>query len=268
MSARQSLLRTTDAARVRTKRASIRERRDHYELRLATTPAEVDAILKLRFEVFNLELGEGLDSAYSSMRDRDRFDDYCDHLLVEDTRTGSVIGTYRLIPYASGSQHGFYSDDEFCLDELPGPILERSIELGRACIAADHRNTRVLYLLWLGLARYMQFSDARFFFGCCSLTSQDPAEGEAIGEYLEENGFRESDVTVGVREAYQLPPVEGPLPRVRVPKLMRLYMTYGARIVSPPALDRQFKTIDYLALFDIQSLDRRSRRMFGLDDSG
>ena len=242
------------------------ERSDRYRLRIARSAAEIDAVLKLRFDVFNLELGEGLDSAYAQMRDRDRFDEHCHHLLVEDEVSGSVVGTYRLIPHAAAQQCGFYSDDEFHLADLPVPVLEQSIELGRACIAAAHRNTRVLYLLWLGLARYMQATDSRYFFGCCSLTSQDATEGYAIADYLEANGFRSSAYRVGVRDACRLtPPETTPPARVKVPKLMRLYLQYGARIVSDPAIDRQFKTIDYLALFDIASLDARSRRMFGLE---
>ncbi|MEM1261904.1 MAG: GNAT family N-acyltransferase [Pseudomonadota bacterium] len=244
----------------------INERSDRYHLRLARTEAEIDAVLKLRFDIFNLELGEGLDSAYAEMRDRDRFDQYCEHLLVEDSTTGTTIGTYRLIPFDTGREHGFYSDDEFVLADLPEATLRQSIELGRACIAAEHRNTRVLYLLWLGLARYMQATGARYFFGCCSLTSQSAQEGLAVAEYLDVSGHRRQDFRVRVRDTYRLSPTLGGTPaRVPIPKLMRLYLQYGAEIVSDPAIDRHFKTIDFLALFDINSLDARARRLFGLD---
>ncbi|MEM8983391.1 MAG: GNAT family N-acyltransferase [Pseudomonadota bacterium] len=257
----------TQIQAVGAKLPSIDARSDRYHLRLARTEAEIDAVLKLRFDVFNLELGEGLDSAYAEMRDRDRFDQHCLHLLVDDTTTAKTIGTYRLIPYAIGREHGFYSDDEFVLADLPATTLRQSIELGRACIAAEHRNTRVLYLLWLGLARYMQASGARYFFGCCSLTSQDPTEALGVADFLDVNGHRRQDFRVRVRESYQLPMTSGITPaRAPIPKLMRLYLQYGAEIVSEAAIDRQFKTIDFLALFDIESLDRRARRLFGLDE--
>ena len=35
-----------------------------YELRFARTPEELDAILELRFRVFNLEMGEGLEESF------------------------------------------------------------------------------------------------------------------------------------------------------------------------------------------------------------
>ena len=67
-----------------------------YVVRLAETIEEIDAALKLRFEVFNLELGEGLDSSFRTGRDRDEFDASCDHLIVTDRTNGNVVGTYRL----------------------------------------------------------------------------------------------------------------------------------------------------------------------------
>ncbi len=245
--------------------ASIDETSESYRLRLATSAADIDAALKLRFDVFNLELGEGLDSAYASMRDEDCFDPFCHHLLVEHVPSRAVIGTYRLIPYQRSLDCGFYSDQEFRLSDLPNDVLKNSIELGRACIAASHRNSRVLYLLWLGLARYMTVTQSRYFFGCCSLTSQDAAEGYSVADQLETRGHRSPNLTVAVRDAYRIerPADDSPV-RVKIPKLMRLYLQYGVSIVSDPALDRDFKTIDFLALFDLASLDARARRMFGL----
>src|SRR5262245_14529213 len=67
-----------------------------YAVRLAATPNEVRAAQALRFEVFNLELNEGLQKSYRNRLDRDVFDGVCDHLLVEHLSSGNVVGTYRL----------------------------------------------------------------------------------------------------------------------------------------------------------------------------
>ena len=67
-----------------------------YSLRFAECKADLEAVSRLRFLVFNLELGEGLDSAYQDGQDNDEFDGVCDHLLVEHSLTGQVVGTYRL----------------------------------------------------------------------------------------------------------------------------------------------------------------------------
>ncbi|HAY37403.1 MAG TPA: hypothetical protein DCY57_10620 [Bacteroidetes bacterium] len=40
------------------------------------------------------------------------------------------------------------------------------------------------------------------------------------------------------------------------PRLMRAYLSLGALICSPPAIDRKFKTIDFLTVFDTRTLKR------------
>src|SRR6185503_11166609 len=94
-------------------------------------------------EVFNRELGEGLSSAWETGRDEDRFDAGCDHLLVEEVASRKPVGTYRLQTAAMAARHqGFYSDDEFDLDGLPAEVRDNAVELGRACVAREHRNGR------------------------------------------------------------------------------------------------------------------------------
>ncbi len=67
-----------------------------YALRFVKSTEDLEAVYRLRFLVFNLELGEGLESAYTNGQDKDEFDAVCDHLLVEHVPTRQVIGTYRL----------------------------------------------------------------------------------------------------------------------------------------------------------------------------
>src|SRR5579863_413795 len=114
--------------------------RSHYRVRLAASQTDVRAAQLLRFVVFNLELREGLEQSYATCLDADAFDPICDHLLVEDTRTNEVIGTYRLQtgPKAAANL-GYYSAQEF--DFTPyEKYRSEIIELGRACVHSDHRN--------------------------------------------------------------------------------------------------------------------------------
>jgi putative hemolysin len=43
--------------------------------------------------------------------------------------------------------------------------------------------------------------------------------------------------------------------KIREP--LRTYLTVGAKICGPPAIDREFKTIDFLTLMDLKTLDPR-----------
>jgi putative hemolysin len=48
----------------------------------------------------------------------------------------------------------------------------------------------------------------------------------------------------------------------KVPKLLRAYLAVGAKICGPPAIDREFKTIDFLTLMDLKTLHPRVRARF------
>src|SRR5690348_13404628 len=125
-----------------------------YVAKFAIGKDELAAALRLRFEVFNLELNEGLQSAYASGYDHDEFDVVCDHLIVQHIPSKKIVGTYRLqTGMTAGENLGYYSQREF--DFAPYQTLRpRLVELGRACIHREHRSTDVLYLLWRGIAGY------------------------------------------------------------------------------------------------------------------
>jgi putative hemolysin len=48
----------------------------------------------------------------------------------------------------------------------------------------------------------------------------------------------------------------------KAPKLLRAYLTIGAKICSQPAIDWEFKTIDFLTLCDLQALHPRVAARF------
>ncbi|MFQ5349658.1 MAG: GNAT family N-acetyltransferase [Thermoanaerobaculia bacterium] len=238
-------------------------REGRYEVRFARNAEELDAIQRLRFEVFNLELGEGLAASFETGRDVDRFDPVCHHLMVSDLAAGEIVGCYRLQTAAMAAENlGFYSAWLFDLSALPGAALARSVELGRACIAGSHRSSVVLFLLWKGLAHYVAHNQLRYLFGCCSLTSQDPAEGSAVLRYLEERGHLHP--TWRLRPAAGTAcPIEAGAEAVRaLPPLFLAYLRYGAKVCGPPAIDREFKTIDYLVVLDVDTLSRGSFELF------
>lgn len=247
------------------------EQTDRYEVRLAQTAAEVTAALRLRFAVFNLELGEGLTESYRTGCDEDEFDRQCWHLLVCERRTGAVVGTYRLQTLAAAQAgRGWYAATEFDLAHVPSGLLAEALELGRACIAPAHRHTEVLLLLWRGIAACVQACGKRYVFGCCSLASQDPRAGWALLQQLTAAGHLHPAFCIppqpGMACAGQAEPAKdataAALPTVPVPKLLRSYLRLGAKVCGPPALDRQFQTIDFLVLLDVAALDARARRLF------
>ena len=236
-------------------------RQGPYCLRLASSAADRMDAFRLRFLVFNLELNEGLDGAYTTGHDIDEFDAICDHLVVEHAPTGKIVGTYRLQTGAMAFENaGFYSEREF--DFSPYKRLGNAvIELGRACVHRDHRSTDVLYLLWRGIAQYAIGHGGRYLIGCSSLTSQDPAHGTAVYEAMLEH-LVDPHLRTTPQPAFAMPLISDEGASDKIPKLLRAYLAVGAKICGPPAIDREFKTIDFLTLMDLETLHPRVRARF------
>src|SRR5262245_10560948 len=246
--------------------AELREGR--YRVTFARTRADLERVLRLRFEVFNRELGEGLSESWRTGLDADPFDAVCHHLMLVDTRRDEVVGTYRLQTAERARELGFYCAQEFDLAGL-GPILRQGVELGRACIQREHRHGSALFALWRGLAAYTAWSRKRFLFGCCSLTSQDSREGVALLSQLERGGHVDARFSAPVRPAFACATEEsmGDV-RVKLPTLFATYLRHGATVLGGPAMDREFKTIDYLVALDLCRMPSRLRSLFfaGLAD--
>ena len=249
--------------------------RPRYVARLARSADEVRRAQQLRFEVFNLELGEGLAESYSIGLDIDPFDEFCDHLVVEELATNEIVGTYRLqTGQLAAANLGYYSEREF--DFAPyEPFRCETIELGRACVHVEHRNFNLLHLLWRGIARYAVERNARFLIGCSSISSQEPADGIAVYQNLQtylvapalRTQPREKFVVAGGDDAglSQRDITRGPgspPPATASSRLLRAYLTIGAKICGPPALDREFGTIDFLTLLDLHALPAIVRAHF------
>ena len=225
-----------------------------YRARLAGSAADLRAAQSLRFKVFNLELQEGLAESYLTGVDSDPFDAVCDHLLLEASGGGALVGTYRMQSGSRAAQGiGYYCEREF--DFAPyEPLRPHMLELGRACIAPGHRNYAALSALWRGVVAYAQAQGQRFLVGCSSLTSQDAAAGAAVYQMLAPH-LAPLPLRTRPHAAFECSMHQriGPAAQfAKVPKLLAAYMALGAHICGPPAIDREFRTIDFLTLLDLQ----------------
>lgn len=246
------------------------------EVRLATTMAELDAAMRLRFEVFNLELQEGLNASYERGYDTDAYDAYCDHLIVKDMEQGEVVGTYRLLPQSRAERNiGFYSENEFDLSNLKqtasiygGELLE----LGRSCIAESHRSFATINLLWAAIVNCAVERRINYLFGCGSLHIADAGEVGQVYSYLFANHFAPEEYRVyplahcrmrtgnewGGNETNE--PVEPRAAMKKLSPILKGYLRTGALICGAPAYDTEFGTADVLVLMQMQKLSGRYRQ--------
>lgn len=234
----------------------------HYTIRLARNSDEVRAAQALRYQVFNLELNEGLESSHATGLDEDPFDAVCDHLLVEHLPTHQIVGTYRLqTGENAANQRGYYCAQEFDFVNFE-PMRREIIEVGRACVDQEHRNLVVLGMLWKGIADYATARGGGYVLGCSSITTQDPAVGATAYADMCRKHLAPLEWRTRPLPAYDCPLTQLTAEPVKIPKLLRAYLTLGAKICGPPAIDREFKTIDFLTLVDLVKMPPLARQRF------
>jgi len=240
---------------IRTDSSSVLCSTDTFQVKIADSLQEIEAALRLRFEVFNLEMKEGLQSSYESGFDSDVYDTFCDHLIVKELSSGSVVGTYRLLPQQKAQQQiGFYSENEFDLSgfaTLPGQLLE----VGRSCVAKPFRSLAVINLLWGGIAQYLELHSISHLFGCASFHTTDSRYLAAASTYFRQYhpAPAEYAVTPIDRCRMELPfnlltAEEIEHSYQQFPPLIKGYLRLGATICGEPALDKEFGTADVLLL--------------------
>jgi putative hemolysin len=233
-----------------------------FRVSLGQSPEDLVECQRLRYSVFNLELGEGLSTSDRSGLDIDPFDSFCDHLMVRDLESGILVGTYRLQTGEVARRNlGYYGNQIFDFSVYE-PIRGEMLELGRACVHIDYRNIMVLHALWKGIAIYATRNDARYLLGCSSISTQDENFGMAMYESLKDRYLVEPSLRTVPQPGYTCHATGAPVEVSRPPRLFRAYLEISGRICGPPAIDREFKTIDFLTLVDLANLPDRVRTRF------
>lgn len=233
-----------------------------YTVKLVSDAHEFREALRLRYRVFNLELKEGLEASHSTGHDYDEFDAVVDHIIVKSATDNAIVGTYRLQTGLSAAKNiGYYSEREFDFNPYERHRHE-VLELGRACIEQQHRNTPVLTLLWKAIAQYALSRGCRYLIGCSSLTSQDAIVGSKVYAQMS-NFLAPPEMQTVPQAAYAIELRDGETAELaKIPKLLRAYLAAGAQICGPPAMDREFRTIDFLTLLDLGRVPRGARTRF------
>ena len=234
-----------------------------YTLLLTSEPSQIRAAQRLRYQVFSTESGFTLRN--DDELDIDRFDDYCDHLVVREDHTGELVGCYRMLPPPGAiAAGGLYSAEEFDISALDA-LRPFMVEMGRAVVRADHRNGAVILMMWTGILAYLDRCGYDYVVGCVSVPTH--AEGPP-GSQL--RGIRDAvlarhgaapEFTVHpyrpVRLAGRRLDTIDPPARTTIPALMRGYLRLGAQICGEPAHDPAFGVGDFLALLDKRRADLR-----------
>ena len=231
-------------------------------VRLARSEQDIRRAQKLRYQVFAKEMGAQLPSAAEGI-DRDEYDAYCDHLLVEDKTRDKIVGTYRMLPPHKARQlKGLYAEQEFDLARLAG-IRDHIIEVGRSCVHKDYRRGAVIAMLWAGLADYVRQQGGQYLAGCASVSLLDGGH-QAVSLYrqIEAKHLAPPEWRVTPHLALPLHEIQDNAPSAPMPPLIKGYLRAGAWVCGEPAWDPDFNCADFFMLLPMSKLDARHQRHF------
>jgi putative hemolysin len=235
--------------------------RSHYSLLLTRNDDDVASAQRLRYQVFAEELGATLSGPHTG-RDIDRFDEFCDHLVVRADQTGEIVGTYRMLPPERAREAGgYYSETEFDLTAFAG-LRSSLVEAGRSCVHPDHRGGAVVSLVWAGIARYLLLTGNTYLTGCASVPLADGGMlARGVWERAKVKHLSSTDLRVTPHHQWDADAAARP-ERTLIPPLLRGYLRLGAWVCGPPAHDPDFGVADFLVLLSLDRLDQRYLRFF------
>lgn len=241
-------------------------------IKIAENKEEIEAAMRLRYDVFSIEQGKGLQSTELDKIDCDEFDEHCLHLIIIEKKTSRVVGTYRVhLGVVAKTELGFYAAREYNiegLDELQDEILE----VGRSCVHPDFRTGSVIGLLWSGISGTLVRAGLHYTLGCVSMDATDFNVGWALYEHFKLRGKLCEQLKAVPAEGFELPPADkekvDKLLSDKVallkhlPALFKGYLRLGVKICGEPIWDKEFGSIDFLILLNYHNMPEKYIRHF------
>ncbi|MFW2543975.1 GNAT family N-acetyltransferase [Primorskyibacter sp. 2E107] len=234
-------------------------KKGRYRARLASTPEDVRAAQALRGLAFR-RARPGVD--------RDSFDALCDHMLIEDTRSGALVCCFRFLPIANGREISrSYSAQFYELSSLEG-FEGRMVEMGRFCLHPDCTEPDILRVAWGAMTAYVDDTCVEMLFGCTSFAGTDAREYYDAFAVLR-------DRHLGPRR--WLPRVKAP--RVfrfaerlrrkpdlraamsRMPPLLRTYLMMGGWVSDHAVVDDQMNTLHVFTGVEIAAIPPARKKL-------
>lgn len=247
-----------------------------YSVRLAETDEERAGAQRLRYRVFVEEMGaSATPEQAAARREWDAFDPFFDHLVLIDRSAGildpldRVVGVYRLMrDEAARAGPGFYCASEYDLSRILD-CGRRTVELGRSCVAREHRGGVSMHLLWNGLAEYVLGRDLEVLFGVASFPGVDPAPiREALAflhhAHLAPIDLRARALPAGFVDMGAIPETAvDPVRALRaIPPLIKAYLRLGGFVGEGAYIDRAFNTVDVCVVMDTGRMTERYHQYY------
>lgn len=122
-------------------------------------------------------------------RDRDKYDQYYEHIILWDEEDLEIVGSYRVGNtqkiIAQYGKEALYTTTLFDFKEDFERYLGNSIELGRSFVQPKYWGSRALDYLWFGIGAYLKNNpNIQYMFGPVSLSASFPIDAKNMITYF------------------------------------------------------------------------------------
>lgn len=244
-------------------------------LKLAETDEHLRASQRLRYSVFVSEMGsDGPLVDHEQMLEKDRFDPFCDHLMLLDKSRGrsvdeQIVGVYRLLRDDQMKDAGqFYTEGEYDLSVLK-QSGRKLLELGRSCLLSEYRGGNAMFVLWNGLAEYVEKHGIEILFGTASFHGTDLEQlAEPLSilyhrhlapEELRVKALADHHTEMNIKPADQIDRLAA---MKAVPALIKGYLRLGGFVGDGAFVDHDFNTTDVCLVMDTERLSAVQKNIY------
>lgn len=232
--------------------------RSCYRARNAETEADIEAAQRLRYRAFIAETGaaprpDGLDA--------DAHDAICRHVLIEETASGALVATFRLLPLMSGEDIArSYSAQYYDLDALRA-YDKPMVEMGRFCVAPGLHDPDILRVAWGSVTAFVDREGVGLLFGCSSFHGTDTqAYADAFAMLKERHlaprrwlpRIKAPNVFRFAQRLRRTPDRKRALKTM--PPLLRSYLTMGGWVSDHAVVDTDLNTLHVFTGLEIRAI--------------
>lgn len=209
----------------------------------------------------------------SSTLDTDHFDALCQHVLIEDVKTGALQACFRILHFDTGASISkSYSAQFYDLTRLsafPKPM----IEIGRFCTATYATDPNILRLGWAVLTRYVDTHSIAMMFGCSSFPGNDLDPFTETLALLNHRHLAPEHWAPAVKSADTDPYAQrlaSHKPTLKsaiaiMPSLLRTYLSMGGWVSDHAVMDRQLETFHVFTGVEIAKIPPRRVELLRAD---
>lgn len=239
-----------------------------YKARLAEAPGDVISCQQMRHMTFMASRGLS-DNPDVNGLDVDEFDAHCNHMMVEDTRSGQLVCCFRMMPLESGAEIGrTYSAKYYDLEALrsyQGPL----VEMGRFCIHPAWKDPAILRVAWSAMTKFVDDNKVEMLFGCSSFEGVDADDYADAFALLSEKHIApkrwlprvKAPKVVLFGRKFRLRAPNMKLALGRMPPLLRTYLVMGGWVSDHAVVDNELNTLHVFTGVEISRVPKSRAKL-------